>query len=309
MILQITGLTYDYPGSNGKSIKALRGIDFSLSKGESAAIVGESGCGKTTLCNILNLTLKNYGGNIVCDGHDLHAIPERKSFFAKVQYIFQDPKSAVSPYQKLAYFLTAPLINLKGLTKAEAVQMIRDRLPQIGLSADILNKRSDEVSLGQLQRLCLLKSLIIKPQLLLCDEITSALDRKAAQACLELIKLYQKEGMSVLFITHDMSLARNFCQRIAVMFKGTIVEDTCDPLTACHPYTKGLMDAAAFLKGSYSGVFNPEPALSCPVTVDQGCPYFRRCSNREQSCEAKLPDLTEISPHHYVRCFKFTAKE
>ena len=221
-MLQISELKFNYKQNDGKEIRALRGIDFSLTKGESVALVGESGCGKTTLCNIVNLILKDYGGLVLFDGNELKNIDKTKDYYSKVQYIFQDPKSAVSPYQKLSYFMTAPLINLKGMRKTQELNLVREKLPAIGLLPEILNKRPNEVSLGQLQRLCLLKSLLIGPKLLLCDEITASLDEHSIKDCLTIINEYQKTGMSVLFITHDISEALRLGTKVLVLDKGRV---------------------------------------------------------------------------------------
>ena len=308
-MLQISELKFNYKQNDGKEIRALRGIDFSLTNGESAALVGESGCGKTTLCNIVNLILKDYGGSVLFDGKELKNIDKTKDYYSKVQYIFQDSKSAVSPYQKLAYFMTAPLINLKGMNKTQALNLVREKLPAIGLLPEILNKRPNEVSLGQLQRLCLLKSLLIGPKVLLCDEITASLDEHSIKDCLKIINEYQKTGMSVLFITHDIELAKSFSNRIIVMFKGTILEDTQGGQALTHPYAQELLNAAAALKRSQLNEFSPKSAPSCPITVDSICPYYKRCNDKTADCLNEFPKLFKLSENHCVRCLKFKNAE
>ena len=307
-MLQINGLKFNYRQDDGKEIRALRGLDFSLTEGESVSLVGESGCGKTTLCNILNLTLCKYCGSVLFDGNELKDINNTKDYYSKVQYIFQDPKSAVSPYQKLAYFMTAPLINLKGMNKPEALNLVVKNLPSIGLLPDILDKRASEVSLGQLQRLCLLKSLLIKPKLLLCDEITASLDERSIKDCLTIINEYRKTGMSVLFITHDIDLAASFSRRIIIMFKGTILEDA-KGCSLTHPYAQELLNASALLKGIYESEFSPNNALSCPITVDSICPYYKRCNDKTANCLNEFPQLFKVSDNHCIRCLKFKNAE
>ena len=308
-MLQISGLKFNYKQNDGKEIHALRGIDFSLPEGESAALVGESGCGKTTLCNIVNLMLKDYDGSVLFDGKELKNIDKTKDYYSKVQYIFQDPKSAVSPYQKLAYFMTAPLINLKGINKTKVLNLIKEKLPQIGLAPEILDKRSNEVSLGQLQRLALLKSLLVRPKLLLCDEITASLDEHSIKDCLTIINEYRKNGMSVLFITHDIDLAKNFFNRIIVMFKGTVLEDSKGGCALTHPYSQELLSAGNTLKGIKTNEFLPKNAPSCPITVDRFCPYYKRCNDRSSVCLNEFPELIKLSDNHYVRCLKFKNAE
>ena len=302
MLLKLTDLKFNYDVENHKQVKALRGLSLCIDEGQMLSLVGESGCGKTTLCNILNLCLKNYTGHAEFWGTELNKITDKKDYYTKVQYIFQDPKSAVSPYQKLSYFMAAPLINLKGLNKFDAFKLISRQLPKIGLHPDILNKHSNEVSLGQLQRLCLLKSLIIKPNLLLCDEITASLDPLSARECLKLIKEYQNKGMSVLFITHDFNLAKSFCKRLAIMFKGMILEDLqdCSPQ---HPYTKELEKASDILSGKQDPILlKQNNALSCPISIDSGCPYYKRCAKRIPQCLNTMPELISMPSGHSVRC-------
>lgn len=308
-MLQINELKFNYRQDDGKEIRALRGLSFSLPEGESASLVGESGCGKTTLCNILNLTLGDYSGSVLFDGTKLKDIGNTKNYYSKVQYIFQDPKSAVSPYQKLAYFMTAPLINLKGMHKVKALNLVMEKLPDIGLLPDVLDKRSNEVSLGQLQRLCLLKSLLVSPKLLLCDEITASLDERSIKDCLTIINEYRKKGMSVLFITHDIDLAKSFSKRIIVMFKGTILEDAKDESALVHPYSQELLNASAALKGIQAQDFAPKSAPSCPITVDSLCPYYKRCNDKTADCLNEFPKLFKLSGNHCVRCLKFKNAE
>ena len=205
--------------------------------------------------------------------------------------------------------MTAPLINLKGMNKTQALNLVREKLPTIGLLPEILNKRPNEVSLGQLQRLCLLKSLLIGPKLLLCDEITASLDEHSIKDCLTIINEYQKTGMSVLFITHDIELAKNISKRIIVMFKGTILEDTQGGHALTHPYAQELLKASAALKRSQLNEFSPKSAPSCPITVDCICPYYKRCNDKTADCLNEFPKLFKLSENHCIRCLKFKNAE
>ena len=247
--LRISNLSFAYTLPNGKNITALRDLSLEIKTGEILGLIGESGCGKTTLCNVLMQSLPYSHGSIKLNDTEIRELTSTKStkntkwrfwpfahskdtaqersgngngngsssssssntvareYYAKVQNIFQDPKSAMAPNLPLEHFALAPLINLRQLSKAEARARIEAMLHQVDLPADMLERRPHEASIGQLQRLNVIKSLAIMPQLLLCDEITSALDSESAQLCLELLhQAVREHHLSVLFISHDLVL-------------------------------------------------------------------------------------------------------
>lgn len=312
-MLTIEHLSLCYHQKNGTKLHALNDLSLTLAQGQILGLIGESGCGKTSLCHVLTKSLPYHQGSIKFGPTELSAISakELKAYYAKVQYIFQDPKSAAAPHLNLEHLALAPLKNLKGLSTAEAKAQIVKLMAEVELEPALLRRYASEVSLGQLQRLSLIKSLALSPKLLLCDEITSALDPVSTELCLKLITRYvQEQGLSVLFITHDLKSALDWCPQIAVMFKGQIIEQgPADSLR--HPYVQhlknahktlaGLMPASA-LKTHAAPPLNGAPTLTCPMQQDILCPWLMRCVNPKPPCFNTMPPEHRLSSDHYIRC-------
>ena len=248
-MLQISELKFNYKQNDGKEIRALRGIDFSLTNGESAALVGESGCGKTTLCNIVNLMLKDYDGSVLFDGKELKNIDKTKDYYSKVQYIFQDPKGAMNPYFTLRRVLIEPLrINFPKAGKAELVRRAEEMAGKVGLPAGILDAHPYEVSGGEAQRIAIARALLLEPEVIIADECVSALDLSIQAEVVNLLRHARNETCaSFLFISHDLDLVRYFCDRVYVMLHGRIVECLdCRHMEedAASEYTRMLLEDA-----------------------------------------------------------------
>lgn len=300
-MLNIENLSQSYRLPQGKELPALQGLNLSLAEGHMLGLIGESGCGKTTLCHVLTQNL-SYQGHITFNGTELKDIRDRKAYYAQVQYIFQDAKSTVPQHMRLEHWALAPLRNLKGLTPKAASALMVELMAQVGLDPQLLQRYPGEVSLGQLQRLSLLKSLAIAPQLLLCDEITSALDQESAAACLELLTRYRTEqGLSVLFITHDLNTAMQWCPEIAVMFKGQVLEQGPKE-ELCHPYVQSLKAAAHVLSGEQALPPQAAPTLTCPMHHEPLCPWLMRCSKAQALCAHQAPPRHQLTSHHYLQC-------
>lgn len=386
-LLQITALSFAYRLPNGKRITALRNLNLQLQRGTILGLIGESGCGKTTMCNILMHSLSYHQGHIYLHGQELSTLhhtassrrhadsPQRfawwpwggnsaqqqqqqtrpaattastpvdtatanvanaattantaanataanghvantmagitaraagsacKNYYRLVQYVFQDPLSAMPPHLPLQHFACAPLLNLCHYSPKQARVVIEQLLEQVQLPVDTLQRYPQELSLGQLQRLNLIKSLSIKPDLLLCDEITSALDQQSAALCLQLLQEYQKDGGTVIFITHDLNLAPRICSHFALMFKGTIVEQWAQSEPPLHPYMQQLQQAQAIMAQEIDLSAWQEPtALSCPVSVDQLCPFLLRCTKSQERCLQQAPQLHQLNEQHQICC-------
>ena len=248
-MLQISELKFNYKQNDGKEIRALRGIDFSLTNGESAALVGESGCGKTTLCNIVNLMLKDYDGSVLFDGKELKNIDKTKDYYSKVQYIFQDPKGAMNPYFTLRRVLLEPLrINFPKDGRKELEMRIAEMVKMVNLPLSILDSHPWEVSGGEAQRIAIARAILLKPEVIIADECVSALDLSIQAEVMNLLRRIRKETCtSFLFISHDLSLVRYFCDRVYVMRYGRIVEClNCSRMEeeAQSEYTKILLEDA-----------------------------------------------------------------
>ena len=302
-MLTIEHLALSYLLPTGKELPALQDFNLTIKQGQMLGLVGESGCGKTTLCHVLTKSLP-YHGSITFESTELKALTDTKAYYAQVQYIFQDPKSTVPPHMNLEHWALAPLKNLKGMSQRQAQSLIQRLMTEVGLDPELLARKPSEVSLGQLQRLSLIKSLALEPKLLLCDEITSALDPKSTQLCLELLTDYvRRTKLSVLFITHDLSTALTWCPHVAVMFKGQILEQG-PAYELKHPYLQSLKHAAQVLAGLQAPAppVNGAPTVTCPMKQERLCPWLMRCSKVQDQCLTQKPKLRPLSPEHQICC-------
>lgn len=302
-MLKIEHLALSYRLPNGKDLPALQDFNLTIKQGQLQGLVGESGCGKTTLCHVLTKSLP-YHGLITFEGTELKDLTDTKAYYAQVQYIFQDPKSTVPPHMNLEHWALAPLKNLKGMSPRQAKSLIQRLMCEVGLDPELLARKPIEVSLGQLQRLSLIKSLALEPKLLLCDEITSALDPKSSQLCLELLTDYvRRTKLSVLFITHDLSTALTWCPQVAVMFKGQLLEQ--GPAAELkHPYLQSLKHAAQILAGKQvpAPQINGAPSITCPMKQERLCPWLMRCNKAQEQCLTQKPKLRPLSSEHQICC-------
>lgn len=302
-MLKIEHLALSYRLPNGKDLPALQDFNLTIKQGQLLGLVGESGCGKTTLCHVLTKSLP-YHGLITFEGTELKDLTDTKAYYAQVQYIFQDPKSTVPPHMNLEHWALAPLKNLKGMSPRQAKSLIQRLMCEVGLAPELLARKPIEVSLGQLQRLSLIKSLALEPKLLLCDEITSALDPKSSQLCLELLTDYvRRTKLSVLFITHDLNTALTWCPQVAVMFKGQLLEQ--GPAAELkHPYLQSLKHAAQILAGKQvpAPQINGAPSITCPMKQERLCPWLMRCNKAQEQCLTQKPKLRPLSSEHQICC-------
>jgi peptide/nickel transport system ATP-binding protein len=248
-ILETRNLTKVYRKAGGDSFKALDSVNLRLNEGDTLAVVGESGCGKSTLARIiLNLTVPDNGDVLFC-GEKISGLKGRSLFTnrEKIQMIFQDPSLAVNPRMRVRDIVTEPLINFKRIRSREKTKAASTLLCDVGLDDSFLNRYPHSMSGGQLQRVAIARALALKPELIICDEATSALDVSIQKVILELLKdLARKDGVHYMFICHDIALAESFASRVAVMYKGKVVENlNLNSLSksAKHPYTRLLLNS------------------------------------------------------------------
>jgi oligopeptide/dipeptide ABC transporter ATP-binding protein len=294
-----------------KTFYALRGVSLKVFKGETLAILGESGCGKTTFGRIFLGLEEPSRGEVYWFGKKLKTLPKRefKSLRPKVQAVFQDPTSSLNPKMRIKDILFEPLsINFR-ITKEEGLSQIGEALKKVGLSEKVLYCYPHELSGGQRQRVALARALILQPNLLVLDEPTSALDMTIQKQILDLLKeLRLSFQISYIFITHSINTARYLATRIAVMYLGKIVE--IFPAQALgkvphHPYTELLLsvnlDPFNPVKPNLSAL-KGEPSLSFEEV--EGCPFSPRCQYKKTNCQALSPELVEVSPGHFISCFE-----
>ena len=242
-LLIIKNICKTFKIDKNKELEALKNVNIILKKGECIGIVGESGCGKSTLARIIIGIEEKTSGKIIFDNKEIDDILKTKD----IQMIFQNPLSSFNPRMKIVDYMWEPLRNYFKLSKKESISIIKKSLIDVGLDETTLEKYPHEFSGGQLQRITIARAIITKPKLIVCDEITSALDVSVQKQILELLKkLQQNLGLSYFFIGHDLAVVQDISQKIVVMYMGEIVEElnSADLKTkAKHPYTKLLLNS------------------------------------------------------------------
>ena len=242
-LLIIENISKTFKVDKNKELQALKNINIKLKKGECIGIVGESGCGKSTLARIIVGIERKSSGKIIFDNKEIEGISKTKD----IQMIFQNPLSSFNPRMKIVDYMWEPLRNYFKLSKKDSIPFIKKSLIDVGLDENALEKYPHEFSGGQLQRITIARAIIIKPKLIVCDEITSALDVSVQKQILELLKKLQKDlDLSYLFIGHDLAVVQDISQKIVVMYMGEIVEELNSidlKSKAKHPYTKLLLNS------------------------------------------------------------------
>ena len=307
-------ITKGFPKKVVGEVKAVDGVTFDLYKGETLGVVGESGCGKTSLGKALMLLERPTGGKVeyLFDGEykDITDLKGKDllAFRKKVQMVFQDPYSAFNPMNTMYTSLEEPLIIHGYKNKDEREQIMVDTLNKMNVPVEYLFKYPHELSGGQRQRLCLARVLEIKPEVVVCDEVVSALDVSVQAQVLNLMKDMQKEyNLTYVFIAHDLSVVQYMSDRIIVMYLGEVVE-TADSLTLynnpLHPYTESLLSAIPVPKvGEKKERIILEGDVPSPINKPKGCPFADRCNKCMEICRQEKPELKpEGQEGHYVAC-------
>ena len=242
-LLIIENISKTFKVDKNKELQALKNINIKLKKGECIGIVGESGCGKSTLARIIVGIERKTSGKIIFDNKEIEGISKTKD----IQMIFQNPLSSFNLRMKIVDYMWEPLRNYFKLSKKDSIPLIKKSLIDVGLDENALEKYPHEFSGGQLQRITIARAIIMKPKLIVCDEITSALDVSVQKQILELLKKLQKDlDLSYLFIGHDLAVVQDISQKIVVMYMGEIVEElnSIDLKSKVkHPYTKLLLNS------------------------------------------------------------------
>jgi oligopeptide/dipeptide ABC transporter ATP-binding protein len=299
------------------ALQAVRQVSFDLHRGETLGLVGESGCGKTTLGRSLLRLVEPDAGQVLFRGVDLVGLsrPDLRRLRPGMQIIFQDPASALNPRHRVGEGI-ARALEVAGVPRRERRERVRDALEAVGLTPDAAHRFPHQLSGGQRQRVCIGRALATGPDFVVADEPVSSLDVSIQAQILNLLADLQAErGTSMLFISHDLSVVREISRRMAVMYAGTIVElGPSDELvqSPLHPYTRTLLAALPRLHGGHllngempgGGQRAPRAPLS-DATAAPGCPFFARCDMAvAEPCANQWPELREIEPGRWVACHR-----
>ncbi len=315
-LLEVDGLKVHFPIHRGVfkrvvgQVRAVDGVSMAIPKGHTLALVGESGCGKTTVGKAILQLLRPSAGRVSFDGQDLarlrgKALRRRRSDF---QIVFQDPVASMNPRMLVGDIVAEGMqAQGRGRNRAERLARVGELLQQVGLPADAAERYPHEFSGGQRQRICIARALAVNPRLIVCDEPTSALDVSVQAQVLNLLKDLQAElGLSYLFITHNISVVAYLAQEVAVMYLGRIVErGRVEEVLERprHPYTQALLSAVPQVEDEgRRAVIRLEGDMPSPANPPSGCHFHPRCPQAQPACREAYPELRKLSPSHQVSC-------
>ncbi|HEY6872543.1 MAG TPA: ABC transporter ATP-binding protein [Geobacteraceae bacterium] len=309
--LRVEDLVVEFPVSRGRRVHAVSRVSFYIGRGEIFGLAGESGCGKSSLARAIMHLPRPTSGKVVLDGEDLTALDRHslRLLRNRFQMIFQDPVASLNPFRRVGKSIEAPLRGKDRIDRTARMLRARDMLTAVGLDPEIYyHRRPFQLSGGQCQRVSIARALMPEPQLLICDEPVSALDVSIQAQIINLLReVKQRYGLSVLFISHDLAVVKNICDRVAVMYLGRLCEvaSTVDLYSVpAHPYTRALLDAVPWpdpQRPLAKICLKPGEAPS-PVDPPSGCRFRTRCPRAQEKCAIAQPELQEIAPGHSVAC-------
>ena len=293
-----------------KLLKAVDDVSFDLFPGETFGLVGESGCGKTTVGRSLVRLYRPTGGQILLDGTDIAPLSERDvlPYRRRMQMIFQDPYASLNPRMTVSSIIGEPM-RLQGASPDAIDARVRELIEQVGLKKDHLNRYPHEFSGGQRQRIGIARALSTRPEFIVCDEPISALDVSIQAQVINMLEDLQREmGITYLFVSHDLSMVRHISHRVGVMYLGHLVEvANVHDLYADmrHPYTRALLSAVPVADPDLAANANRiilQGDVPTPIDPPSGCPFRTRCRFSEKRCAETRPELREVAPGHLVAC-------
>lgn len=317
-LLVIDGLRDVLTLKNGEPAYPVDGVSFTVARGKTVGLVGESGCGKSmtarTVMRILDSGIAPCGGSITFDGEDLLALPEPKMRDIRgnrIAMIFQEPMTALNPSISVGKQVREAILLHEKVSRKEAKERVIQMFREVGIPEAERRYKAypHQLSGGLRQRICIAMGMICNPDLLIADEPTTALDVTVEAQILELMKRLQREsGMSILIITHNLGVVADICDEVNVMYAGQIVEHATKteiferPL---HPYTTGLMDAIPRVNGDMEHDLHTIPGTVPSLgNFPAGCRFCTRCPFADERCRTQAPELTDAGNAHLVRCFK-----
>lgn len=315
ILLQVKGLKKTYPAGSGlfgrgkRYVKAVDGVDLTIRRGQTVGLVGESGCGKTTLGKSVLRLIEPTQGSVEFEGQDILPLSRKKmrEMRKQMQIVFQDPYSALNPRMTVFETVRSPLDAFGIGDRQSREKKVMDIIEYVGLSRQQMHRYPHEFSGGQRQRMIIARALVLEPSFIVCDEPVSALDVSIRSQVLNLMQDIQRErGLTYLFISHDLSVVKHISDQVAVMYLGRIVEQASREQIFSnpqHPYTQALMSAIPIpdvehkrqptvLKGD----------VPSPLDPPQGCHFHTRCPHATPRCATEAPCLRETEPGHWTAC-------
>jgi peptide/nickel transport system ATP-binding protein len=315
IVLRVEELVVRFPAAGGRTVHAVSDVSFDIARGETLGLVGESGCGKSTTGRAIMQLPPPTSGHVRFDGEDLTGLDgERlRATRTKLQMIFQDPISSLNPRRTIAGIVAEGLTIWRGRRAAAEPtgrQLLADVFEAVGLDLEqVGERRPHQFSGGQCQRICIARSLVLDPEVLICDEPVSALDVSVQAQILNLLEdMKARYGLTMLFIAHDLAVVKNISDRIAVMYLGRICEiGGSDALYRhpAHPYTNALMESIPEPEPGAlrpAGEWDAQAELPSPLDPPSGCRYRTRCPRAEEVCAQLDPPLRPVGDDHHVAC-------
>jgi oligopeptide transport system ATP-binding protein len=316
-LLTVRDLAVHFPVSRGlwggtAMLKAVDGVSFAVAAGESLGVVGESGCGKSTLARAVLRLIPVTAGSVIWLGEDLAGMSARQMRAARrgLQIVFQDPLASLDPRMTIGATIGEPLdVFEPHLGRAERARRVRAMMERVGLAPDMINRYPHEISGGQGQRVGIARAMILSPKLVICDEAVSALDVSIQAQIIALLRDLQAEfGLSLLFISHDLAVVRQLCQRVMVLYLGKIMEiGAADAIFAAprHPYSRALLAATPVPDPLIERARRPAALAGdppSPLSPPSACVFRTRCAHVGPRCASDVPDLSEAGEGRQVAC-------
>lgn len=314
-ILEIKNLEVEYQSKKNvfggvKTVHAVNNVSLSADKGEILAIAGESGCGKSTLAKAIMKLVEIKRGEVFVNNQNIIEKSNNKDFYKSIQMIFQNPYASLNPKMKINQILREPLeINTK-LSKEEINKIVLEKIHSVGLDESCLNLYPHEFSGGQRQRIAIARALVLNPPIIIADEPVSALDVSIQAQIINLLKELKKNfNLTILFISHDLSVIKYISDKIAMMYLGEVIEfGTTEEIFSNpkHPYTKALLGAAPQLdeKNSKEKI-SLKGELPSPENLPRGCKFHTRCPFVMEKCKTEIPQNINFSNVHFCKCFLY----
>ena len=310
VLFEVKDLCKYFPASRKRSVKAVDRVTLNIYKGETLSLVGESGCGKTTLGRTILGVYPKTSGEILYQGQDREkaSAQQKKQFQKDNQMIFQDPYSCLDPRMSIGSIIEEGMKVHFSMSSSQRQKRCQELLERVGLPREMVSRFPHELSGGQRQRIGIARALATEPKFIVCDEPIAALDSSIQAQVINLLMDLQKElGLTYLFISHDLSMVRHISDRICIMYLGSVVEladaQQIDE-NPVHPYTRALFSAVPQIDdaGWSSRRIKLEGEIPNPINAPKGCKFCTRCMWAKQICQEQPPQLEEIEPGHFVAC-------